>query len=62
MTEQQEAKYEMIADERLDVAEYVVGRLLRHLKSKPLRGAALEQMKLIEQAAQCIEVARMKGR
>lgn len=60
--EEQEAKYELIADERMDVAEYVIGRLLRHLKSKPLRGTALEQMKHIEEAAQHIEIARAKGR
>lgn len=61
-TEQQETKYELLADERMDVAEYVIGRLLRHLKSKPLQGTALEQMKHVEQAAQHIEVARIMGR
>ena len=53
---------EAIANERMDVAEYVINKLLQQLKRKPLRGTALEQMKHIEQAAQHIEIARMKGR
>lgn len=55
------APYEILADERLDVAEYAVGRLLAHLKSKPLTGTALEQMKHVEQAAQHLELARLVG-
>lgn len=52
-----------IDQERLDIAETAVLRLLNGIKGrgKPLKGLALEQMKLIEEAAQKLEAARLIG-
>lgn len=49
-----------INKERLDVAYVAADRLLRRLKTlKPLKGRALQRMKLIETAVQYLELARL---
>lgn len=48
-----------IEQERLDVAEHHVNRLLLHYKSKPRKGKDLERLKLFEQAMQKLEAARL---
>ncbi len=49
-----------IDEERMTVALSAVQRLLHGLKTGPnLKGKALKRMKLIEEAAQRLEVARI---
>lgn len=49
-----------IDKERLDVAHAATERLLRGLKGvKPLKGKALQRMKLVESAVQYLELARL---
>ncbi len=47
-------------DDLIEIAEHCLKKVLRRMKSKALRGAALEKMKLIEGAASALEVARLK--
>jgi hypothetical protein len=53
------AKLSPVDAERLDVAQAAVDRLLRGIKSRPLVGAAIARMRLIEQALNYIEMARL---
>lgn len=48
-----------IEEERLDVAQNAVNRLLVHYKSKPRKGKELERLKLFEAAMQKLEAARL---
>ncbi len=54
------AKLSPVDQERLDVVHHLAGRLLAGLKTRPLAGAALERMRLIEQAVTCLETARLR--
>lgn len=48
-----------IEQERLDVAEHHVHRLVLHYKSKPRKGKELERLKLLESALKNLEAARL---
>ncbi len=49
-----------VEQERLDVAEHHVHRLVLHYKSrKPRKGKELERLKLFEQALANLEAARL---
>jgi hypothetical protein len=53
------AKLSPVDAERLDVAHNAASRLLAGLKSKPLEGADMRRMKLIEEAVSYFEAARL---
>jgi hypothetical protein len=43
-----------------DLVSYALDRFLRAYKAKPRRGSELDRLKLVEQAKNCIDAARLK--